>query len=248
MSFETGWGGVLVVVLIRRWGRLPILFWSQVLAMLLLMWATLAPNLKTFAAMRCLSGFFWGLYVVTDMYPFHLQAQKLNIWTCGYILSPFLSPFVFGFLVARTTWRWAYGAGAIYGGLVCVLVLFFGEETMYDRGLKPVPEPSTTGLRYLVETLIGLTGHKMAKHRDSWYNAIMSPIRLAWRPQLLGLLFFEVNAWHDVHMFGFGIGINITNAIFLGSPPPFGFGFSSFGVAGMYGTPIVRSFTIQCLA
>ncbi|KAJ6608990.1 MFS general substrate transporter [Mycena sp. CBHHK59/15] len=175
-SFETGWGGVLVVVPIRRWGRLPILFWSQVLAMLLLVGATLAPNLKTFAVAPQTI----GLYIVTDMYPFHLQAQKLNIWTCGYILSPFLSPFVFGFLVARTTWRWAYGAGAIYGGLVCVLVLFFGEETMYDRGLKPVSP---------------------AKHRDSWYNTIMSPIRLAWRPQLLGLLFFE-----------------ITNAIFLGSP------------------------------
>jgi hypothetical protein len=58
--------------------------------------------------------------VVTDIYPFHLQARKvgelilqvrcpfkgirsfkLNIWTMGFIISPFLSPFAFGFLVAR---------------------------------------------------------------------------------------------------------------------------------------------------
>ena len=30
-----------------------------------------------------------------------------------------------------------------------------------------------------------------------------------------------------------------TNAVFLGSPPPVGFGFSQFGIAGAYGTPIV---------
>lgn len=40
-------------------------------------------------------------------------------------------------------------------------------------------------------------------------------------------------------MFGFSIGINVTNAVFLGSPPPLGYGFSQFGIAGGYGTPIV---------
>ncbi|KAJ7725610.1 hypothetical protein B0H14DRAFT_2641258 [Mycena olivaceomarginata] len=58
-----------------------------------------------------------GLYAVTEMYPFHLQARKLNIWTVGYIVSPFLLPFVFGFLVARTTCRWVYGIGTIYSAI-----------------------------------------------------------------------------------------------------------------------------------
>ena len=59
-------------------------------------------------------------------------------------------------------------------------------------------------------------------------------------------------------VFGFSIGINVsyriyhtnfgsrliistqtTNAVFLGSPPPLGYGFSQFGIAGAYGTPIV---------
>lgn len=34
--------------------------------------------------------------------------------------------------------------------------------------------------------------------------------------------------------------LKVTNAVFLGSPPPVGFGFSQFAVAGGYGTPIVR--------
>jgi len=43
----------------------------------------------------------------------------------------------------------------------------------------------------------------------------------------------------EAFLFGFGIGINVTNAVFLGSPPPLGFAWSEFAIAGAYGTPIV---------
>lgn len=69
----------------------------------------------------------------------------------------------------------------------------YHEHRMYDRALKPIPEPPTTGLRYRIETLFGITGIKMAKFRASWYEAISSPIRVLWRPQLLSILFFEVS-------------------------------------------------------
>ncbi|KAK0220215.1 major facilitator superfamily domain-containing protein [Armillaria fumosa] len=237
--FLVGWGGIFAVVLIRRYGRLPVLFWSQVLALGFLVGCTFAPNLATFAGMRCLTGFFGtvpqvtGLYIVTDLYPFHLQARKLNFWTMGFIISPFLSPFAFGFLVARQSWRWAYGIGCIYGAVVCVLIALFLEETMYDRTVKPIPEPPTSGLRYRIETLVGITGIKMARYRVSWTESILSPINVVWRPHLLGILLFEGT------LFGFGIGINVTNAVFLGTPAPVGFGWSQDAVSGAYGTPIV---------
>lgn len=62
-----GWGGLLAVMAIRRYGRLPVLFWSQVeatglllisesvlkhrqvLALGFLIGCALAPNLNTFA-------------------------------------------------------------------------------------------------------------------------------------------------------------------------------------------------------
>lgn len=43
-------------------------------------------------------------------------------------------------------------------------------------------------------------------------------------------------------LFGFGIGVNVTQAVFLGSPPPVGFGLTPFAVSGSYGTPIVCPF------
>ncbi|KAK0220214.1 major facilitator superfamily domain-containing protein [Armillaria fumosa] len=236
--FLLGWGGIFAVMIIRRYGRLPILFWSQVLALGFLVGCTFAPNLRTFTGMRCLTAFFAtapqvaGLYIVTDLYPFHLQARKLNIWTMGFIISPFLSPFAFGFLVARQTWRWAYGIGCMYSAVVCILIALFMNETMYDRNVKPIPEPPT-GLRYRIETLVGITGIKMAKYRISWTESILSPINVVWRPHLLGALLFEGV------LFGFSIGLNVTNVVFLGTPLPVGFGWSQDAIAGAYGTPIV---------
>jgi hypothetical protein len=39
---------------------------------------------------------------------------------------------------------------------------------------------------------------------------------------------------------GFSIGIIVTTAVFLGTPPPVGLGYSAFTIAGFYGTPTVR--------
>ncbi|CAA7268520.1 unnamed protein product [Cyclocybe aegerita] len=238
--FLLGWGGLFAVMLMRRLGRLPVLFWTQLLSLGFLVGCTFAPNLNTFTAMRCLTAFFGtapqvtGLYVVTDMYPFHLQARKLNIWTMGFIVSPFLSPFAFGFLVARASWRWAYGIGSIYSAIVVLLIMFYGEETIYDRTVKPIPEPATTGLRYRIETLIGITGVRMQKYRVSWTESVWSPIYLVWRPHLFMVLLFEAM------VFGFSIGINVTNAVFLELPISMGgYQFSQFAIAGGYATPIV---------
>lgn len=46
-----GWGGIFAVMLMRKLGRLPVLFWSQVLALGFLVGCTFAPNLKTFTGM-----------------------------------------------------------------------------------------------------------------------------------------------------------------------------------------------------
>ncbi|KAI0264619.1 MFS general substrate transporter [Gloeopeniophorella convolvens] len=237
--FLLGWGTLFAVMLIRRFGRLPVLFWSQVFAVSFLGGCTFAPNLNTFTAMRCLSGFFGtcpqatGLYVVTDMYPFHRQARKLNVWTMGFLISPFLSPFAFGFLVARASWRWTYGIGCMYGGFVLFLIMFFGRETLYDRGNKSIPRIKGTSIRARLETLLGITGLRLAKYRATWSEAVLSPIRLFWRPHLFFIMLYEAL------LFGFSIGINTTNAVFLGTPPPVGYGFTQFAIAGAYGTPMV---------
>ncbi|KAF8157050.1 MFS general substrate transporter [Crassisporium funariophilum] len=236
--FLVGWGGIFFVMLMRRYGRLSTLFWTQVLALGFLVGATFAPTLNVFAAMRCLTAFFGtcpqitGLYTITDLYPFHLQARKINLWTMGVVLAPHLSPFLFGFLVARTTWRWGYGIGCLYGLLVLILIVVFMEESMYFRNEQKVTSVQRTGLWARVNALIGITGVQSARKDPTWSVVLMAPLKLVWRPHLLLILLLEA------FVFGFGIGINVTNTVILQSPPPFGFGLSPTIVSGIYATPV----------
>jgi hypothetical protein len=84
--FMLGWGGVLSIFLIKKLGRLPIIFWSQVFGLGWTIGQAVSPNLHTFAAMRILAATFQtapqvsGLFTVVDMYPFHLQPRMLNLW------------------------------------------------------------------------------------------------------------------------------------------------------------------------
>src|SRR5260221_8257827 len=189
-----------------------------------------------------MSDYAQGLYVVTDMYPFHRQARKvsvfsfsvsykltssvqLNLWTMGFLIAPFLSPFAFGFLVARekldslffhdfflTIVHVSVGDGHIE--LVrCTAHSFFSlscssdvrrksvhhrygprshSSRMYDRGVKGLLPQPVDSLHYRIETLVGVTGFKMAKYRATWGEAISAPFKLFWRPHLLSIMVFEV--------------------------------------------------------
>jgi MFS family permease len=95
----------------------------------------------------------------------------------GFIVSPFLSPFAFGFLVARTSWRWAYEIGSMYGAIVVVLIVLFMEETyvtwfhlvkktahdvlsMYDRTVKPIP-PKRAHIFYPAEEILTTSSYSI---------------------------------------------------------------------------------------
>ncbi|KAL0060322.1 hypothetical protein AAF712_012888 [Marasmius tenuissimus] len=258
--FVIGFGAFFSVWLINRYGRLPVMFWSQILALVFLIGCTWSDSVGMFGAFRCLCAFFGaapqitGLYIISDMYPFHLQAKMVcptvGIWTMGFIMAVFLSPFgedtqhspiskpdkkiAFGFLVAHNSWRWAYGIGSMYGGVVCVLIAFC-TETLFDRRTNSnIPLPRT-GLRYRLETLVGITALRLAKYRASWKKAILPTFNLMWRPHMFGMMVF-INV-----VLGFGIGMTLTNAVFLGAPPPVGFGWSITGVSGGYATPLVAT-------
>lgn len=65
---------------------------------------------------------------------------------------------------------------------------------MYDRKLpnpRPFGEPKSR-IRHRFETLVGITGARMAQFRDPWLETILVWFKLVWRPHLLGILWFEV--------------------------------------------------------
>lgn len=191
--FLLGPGGILAVILARRFGRLPVMFWSQVFGVAFMVGCTFSQNLATFAGMRCLQAFFstapqvTGLYVATDIYPVHRQNRAIALWTLFYIVSPFMSPWLFGYLCARQSWRWAYGAGALYGLVVVLLIAFLLDETMYDRHLghqrlQQLKEGQSKGLRHRIEKLVGVVGWRLRKHRTPFLQSIKDFLDVLWRP------------------------------------------------------------------
>ncbi|KAH8917870.1 MFS general substrate transporter, partial [Atractiella rhizophila] len=233
--FQLGTSGLIVILLVKRFGRLPILFWSQLIGLGFTIGCTVAPNFSTFAACRILQATFQnapqvtGLYTICDMYPFHQQARKINMWNFGFIVSPFIGPSVLGFMAPRTGWRWIYGVGCIFDGLVLIIITLFAKETMFDRHVHPIPRPTSTGLRRRVEDLLGVTGRNMAQYRPSWKRVIYDLFNVAWRPQ---------SVLPGIYIFG-GIGVNVTQVIFILSPPPLGYGLNADQLAGTYFSPVI---------
>jgi len=106
---------------------------------------------------------------------------------------------------ARTgSFRDVYWVGVAFVAVVVLLITFLGEETQCeranestsdcvasytlstdDRDVVPFPKRPTTGLRYRIETLLGITGWKMAEYRCSWGECLTSWLDVLWRPHAL---------------------------------------------------------------
>ncbi|KAJ3525684.1 hypothetical protein NM688_g8367 [Phlebia brevispora] len=147
----------------------------------------------------------------------------------------FMTPLVSLICNSSYSWRWTYGIGCFYSAVVLCLIAFFGKETLYDRSAaRPKSAPrSISRLRHQTETLLGITGARLAKYRSSWSDVTSIWFRLVWRPHLFPILLFEAM------LFGFSVGLNGTNLVFLQEAPPAGYGFTQFAIAGCYATPLV---------
>lgn len=112
---------------------------------------------------------------------------------------------------------------------------FPGSSSTYDRHVKHAPETSSKGLRRRIEDLVGITGMRNSRNRCTWRETIITPLKICCSPHALSILIYEAM------VFGFSVGIHVTNVVFFGEPKPLGYGLSQIAIAGLYGTPLVRS-------
>ena len=76
-----GWGGLFAVMLMRRFGRLPVLFWSQVFAVGWLVGCTFAPNIRVFTGTLSYPWVLVG-HILKLCLP-----QRLDVWTVSLRVS-----------------------------------------------------------------------------------------------------------------------------------------------------------------
>jgi MFS family permease len=240
--FMQGPGGLLAVPLAQRYGRLPVLFWSQFLTLVVSIGADGAKNYAGFTACRTLQGFFaappqvLGLSIIHDMFFFHERARKVNIWAFCFLLGPYLGPFISAFIAEKLSWRNNFGVLCGFFGFSVLLIILCGDETLYDR--EKTERKHTNGpILERIYRLTGIAGARDCAGRPGLWEVTKDLFGLLLRPYLL-LPTFGFITW--ITMWTIGISSTITQ---FTKPPPFahppGYGFSNTASALIYLAPMV---------
>ncbi|KAL2200153.1 major facilitator superfamily domain-containing protein [Corynascus similis CBS 632.67] len=222
-----GLGGLVAVPLCERYGRLPVLFYSQLLSLAATLGAMYAPSYGAFTAFRALQGFFGappqviGMCVVHDLFFFDDRARKVNIWAASFLVGPYLGPLFSSLLVLRLGWRDDFGILAALYAVSLLVVILLGDETMFARA----------GMR-----LRGTQGDRAAAaSSSSMWGVWRNQVALLARPYLLlptALFITPITMWT--------IGMVATISQFVLPPPEAGgYGFSMVALAMLYFAPIV---------
>ncbi|KLJ09895.1 hypothetical protein EMPG_14688 [Blastomyces silverae] len=229
--FMLGAGGVFVVALAAYFGRYPVFFWFAVIATATAVWCTAAQTFESFMAARILNGFFstvaqgGGLMFIKDLFFFHEHARKINIWSSFIIVSPYLGPLFTAFIINTQIWQWAFGVYSIMTALCLALIVFFIDETYYDRKIPESQQPPR-GPRW--KRMVGIEQWHSRHLRNTFKDACMRPVIIICKlPVFISMVYYLLT-------FAWVVGINTTLSIFLG--PLYGFGPKQIGF--FYFTPV----------
>ncbi|MCJ1386352.1 hypothetical protein MMC17_009478 [Xylographa soralifera] len=230
--FMIGAGGLISVAFMAYFGRLPVLFWFTFCALWSAAFCAGAANFTQYQAARVLNGFFstvaqgGGLVFINDIFFVHEHARKINVWSFFIILSPYLGPMFTGFIIAASTWQWAFALYVLMTGLCLTAVICFGQETYYDRRIAPESQPLRKS--HLLR-VVGIEQYRTHLVGNTFSQAMMRPVRAICKPVVF------ISTVYYTLIFAWVVGINTTLSIFL--QPLYGFGPRQIGF--FYFTPIV---------
>ncbi|GJN89514.1 hypothetical protein Rhopal_002501-T1 [Rhodotorula paludigena] len=236
-----GIGGLIWIPPLYFWGRLPVLFWTQLFGTLMVLGSVLVTSFNQYYALRPLTSLFLtagqtiGLTFVKDMYFFHEHARKIGIWVCIFLCSPYAGPFFGGFMVDGLDGQWRPVLWLVFACscLVLAAICVIGDETWYDRSLPVQPE-RPGGVYGRILNLTGVTGFRERKYKAKVFPSIMRQLEVFTKPVMWAV--FVIYALS----FMWAVGINITSSILFGVPVAAGgYGFSLRTVSFLYFTPLV---------
>jgi MFS family permease len=201
----------------------------------------LAPTYAGFTACRTLQGFFntapqvIGLTIIHDMFFFHERTRKINVWAFSFLVGPYLGPFISGFLIQKINWRQDFGVMAGFHGFAILLIILFGDETLYDRE-HPENNTITTGILGKIQLLTCFAGIS-AKGRPALKTVFEDLIALSYLPHLIlpCSIFLLV-----IYMWAIGITTSVTQ---FAKPPPYL--LTDTAVALLYFAPMIGVLTAE---
>ena len=155
---------------------------------------------------------------IKDMFFFHEQARKINIWSAFIVLSPYMGPMLAAFITSTQIWQWAFGVYAIETGLCLIAIALFVEETYYDRKntqFELVPNAPRW------KRMLGIQQWQTGYIINTPLDAVMRPLQVVVKPVVfLSMIYYMLT-------FAWVVGVNTTLSIFVG--PLYGFGPKQIG-------------------
>ncbi|GAA5982591.1 hypothetical protein JCM11641_002593 [Rhodosporidiobolus odoratus] len=219
------------------WGRLPVLFWTQLIGTAMVLGSVLCHSFTAYYALRPLTSLFLtstqslSLLIIKDMFFFSEYARKVGLWVWIFLCAPYCGPFFGGFMVdGLGDWRPVLWLVFAVSCLVLVLICGLVDETWYDRSL-PVQPTRPSGVWGRISDL---TGIKERQYKPGVFPSCMR----------LGEIFLKPVTWvvFAVYALSFmwAVGINITSSILFATPKAAGgYGFSVRTISFLYFTPLV---------
>jgi len=210
--FSLGICGLVVVALSNYFGRLPVIFLFQSLALATCAWAAAATSLKSFIAARILNGLVasaaqgGALMWIKDLFFFHEHPRKINYVEFPIILSPYLGPLITAFIEYKVSWRWGFWVCTILWGIGWLLIAGLLDEPYYDRTI-PEEQQAPRQSRWL--RLIGVEQLRAARSERRPLSVMLQPIMVITNlPVLLIVIYYLLN-------FAWVISVNTTISIWL---------------------------------
>jgi MFS family permease len=122
--------------------------------------------------------------MIHDIFFFHERARKINIWAFSFLIGPYLGPFISAFLAEKLGWRDNFGVLCGFYGFSVLMILAFGDETLYDRE-KQGDKVNRTGVVERIFRLTGIAGVRDSTGRPSLWEVTKDLFGLLARPYLL---------------------------------------------------------------
>lgn len=134
-----------------------------------------------------------GLTIVHDLFFLHERVRKVNIWIFCLLGGPFIGPFLAAWFIQAINWRADFGILAGFHGFTALLVVLFGDETLYERNNEKA-FTREAGIVGRLKLLTGITGLRM-KGRPTVWTTLKDVFVIQFKPQILLISEFRDQFW-----------------------------------------------------